>query len=41
MKCEEILKVVDKVWKSDDDAVALSREWISHYQIIATVLNMK
>ena len=41
MKCEEILKVVDKVWKSDEDAVALSHGWMSHYQVIAAALKMK
>ena len=41
MKCEEILKVVDKVWKTDEDAVVLSRGWMSHYQVIAAALEMK
>ena len=41
MKCDEILKVVDKVWKSTDDAVAISRGWMSHYQVIAAAYEMK
>ena len=41
MKCDEILKVVDKVWKSTDDAVAISRGWMSHYQVIAATYEMK
>ena len=41
MKCEEILKVVDKVWKSKDDAVAISRGWMSHYQVIAEAYEIK
>ena len=41
MKSEEILKVVDKVWKSTDDAVAISRGWMSHYQVIAATYEMK
>ena len=41
MKCKEILKVVDKVWKSDEDAVALSRGWMSNYQVIAAALEIK
>ena len=41
MKCDEILKVVEKVWKSTDDAVAISRGWMSHYQVIAAAYEMK
>ena len=41
MKCDEILKVVDKVWNSTDDAVAISRGWMSHYQVIAAAYEMK
>ena len=41
MKCEEILSVVDRVWKSDDDSVAISRGWMSHHQVIAAALEMK
>ena len=41
MKCEEILKVVDKVWKSTDDAVTISRGWMSHHQVIAAAYDMK
>ena len=41
MKCEEILKVVDKVWKSTDDAVPISRGWMSHYQVMAAALEME
>ena len=41
MKCEEILKLVDNVWKSVDNVVALSRGWMSHYQVIATSLELK
>ena len=35
MKCDEILKVVEKVWKSKDDAVTISRGWMSLHQVIA------
>ena len=41
MKCEEILKVFDKVWKSTDDAVVISQGWMSHYQVIAAAYEMK
>ena len=41
MKCDEILKVVDKVWKSTEDIVAISRGWMSHYQVIAATYEMK
>ena len=41
MKCEEILKVVDKIWNSTDDAVTISRGWMSHYQVIAAVYELK
>ena len=41
MKCEEILKVVDKVWKVTDDAVTISRGWISHHQVVAAAYDMK
>ena len=41
LKCEEIIKIVEKVWKSKDDAVALSRGWMSHHQVIAATLEMK
>ena len=40
MKNEEILTVVDKVWKDKTDLVAISRGWMSHYQIIAATLKM-
>ena len=35
MKCDEILKVVEKVWKANDDAVTISRGWMSLHQVIA------
>ena len=41
MKCEEILSVVDRIWNSDDDAVSISRGWMSHYQVIAAALEIK
>ena len=41
MKCEEILKVVDKIWNSTDDAVTISRGWMSHYQVIAAAYELK
>ena len=41
MKCEEIFKVVDKVWKLTDDAVAISLGWMSHYQVISAAYEMK
>ena len=41
MKCEEILKVVDKVWKVTDDAVTISRGWMSHHQVVAAAYDMK
>ena len=40
MKCDEILKVVDKVWKSKDDAVTISRGWMSHHQVMAAAYEM-
>ena len=41
MKCEEILLMVDRIWNSDDDAVSISRGWMSHHQVIAAALDMK
>ena len=41
MKCEEILKVIDKIWKSTDDAVTISRGWMSHYQLIDAAFELK
>ncbi len=40
MKNKEILTVVDKVWKDKTDSVAISRGWMSHYQIMAATLEM-
>lgn len=40
MKNEEILTVVDKVWKDKTNSVAISRGWMSHYQIMAATLDM-
>mgnify|MGYP003333586717 CR=1 FL=1 len=41
MKSEEIIKIVDKVWKDNTDSVSLSRGWMSsHYQVIASALEM-
>ena len=40
MKCEEILKVVNKVWKSKDDAVTISRGLMSHHQVMAAAYEM-
>ena len=40
MKSEEIIKVVDKVWHDNTDSVSLSRGWMSHYQVIASALEM-
>ena len=40
MKCDEILKIVDKVWKSTDDTVTISRGWMSHYQVVAAAFEM-
>ena len=41
LKCEEILSVVDRVWNSNEDSVAISRGWMSHHQVIAAALEMK
>ena len=41
MKCEEILKIVDKVWSSTDDTVTISQGWMSHHQVIAAAFEMK
>ena len=40
MKSEEIIKIVDKVWKDNTDSVSISRGWMSHYQVIAAALEM-
>ena len=40
MKSEEIIKIVDKVWKDKTDSVSISRGWMSHYQVIAAALEM-
>ena len=40
MKNEERLTLADKVWKDKTDLVAISRGWMSHYQIIAATLKM-
>ena len=40
MKSEEIIKIVDKVWQDNTDSVSLSRGWMSHYQVIASALEM-
>ena len=40
MKSEEIIKIVDKVWKDNTDSVSISRGWMSHYQVIASALEM-
>ena len=40
MKCEEILKVVEKVWNSKEDLVTISRGWMSHHQVIAATYYM-
>ena len=34
-------KVVDKFWKQTDGAVAISRGWMSHYQVIDAAYEMK
>ena len=41
IKCEGILKLADKLCKSDDNVVELSRVWMSHYQVIAVALEFK
>ena len=41
MKCEEILSVVDRVWNKENDAVEISKGWMSHHQVIAAALEMK
>ena len=40
MKSEEIIKIVDNVWKDDTDSVSISRGWMSHYQVISAALEM-
>ena len=40
MKCDEILKVVEKVWNSKEDAVTISRGQMSHHQVIAAAYYM-
>ena len=41
LKCEKIIKIVNKVWKSEYDAVVLSRGWMSHHQVVAAALEMQ
>ena len=40
MKSEEIIKIVDNVWKDNTDSVSISRGWMSHYQVISAALEM-
>ena len=40
MKSEDIIKIVDKIWRDDTDSVAISRGWMSHHQVIASALEM-
>ena len=40
MKSEEIIKIVEKVWRDDTDSVSISRGWMSHHQVIASALEM-
>ena len=41
MKCEEILTVVDRFWNKEDDALEISKGWMSHHQVIVAALEMK
>ena len=38
LKAEEILDMVDKLWKDTTDAVVFSREWMDHHQVIVAEL---
>ena len=38
LKSEEILDMVDKVWKGKTDTIIISRIWMAHRQVIAEAL---